>query len=284
MYSGATDYWLAWADVVDAVKGPVAGDTNFRLYFTGSAFAPRKTNLALATSAVNYPASSLEMGIPAPTVAPGLAVVGGAAANVTRTYFETFVSTAGTWDEEGPPGLPVTVTGRPDGSWNLTGLNAAPGGLYAIDRRRIYRTLTGSTGITNYQLVVELPIATTTYSDTIADSALGVICPSFTNGVSGSAWSPPPSDMHSLVNLPNDGRGVEEHPVLLGAKPAARLACHVSTGDEQHHRRAGRVRQFCGGVHQGLPRGLHRHAPGRDERRHRALPRALCVEARHCEF
>lgn len=203
MYSGATDYWLAWADVVDAVKGPIAGDTSFKLYYTGSTFGPRKTNLALAISGAAYPFDYLELGIPAPTVAPGLAVVGGAAANVTRTYVETFVSTSGVWDEEGPPGPPVTVTGRPDGSWNLTALNAAPAGKYAIDRRRVYRTLTGSTGLTNYQLVIELPIATTSYSDLIADSALGVICPSFQNGITGSAWSPPPTDMHSLTQMPN---------------------------------------------------------------------------------
>ena len=146
MYGGGNDYWLSWADIVDAVKGPIAGDTTFKLYYTGTTFGPRKTNLTLATTAgTAYPNDYLELGIPAPTVAPALVVVGGAAANVTRTYLETFVSTTVVWDEEGPPGPGITVTGRPDGSWNLTGLNAAPAGKYAIDRRRIYRTLTGST-------------------------------------------------------------------------------------------------------------------------------------------
>src|SRR4051812_30277750 len=35
MYSTSSDYWLAWADDVDAVRGPIAGDTSFKLYFTG---------------------------------------------------------------------------------------------------------------------------------------------------------------------------------------------------------------------------------------------------------
>mgnify|MGYP000151946272 FL=1 len=207
MYSGGIDYWLSWADIVDAVKGPIAGDTLFKLYYTcyqGSAFGPRKTNLALATTVgTDYPHDYLELGLPAPAAAGSLAVVGGAAANVTRTYVYTYVSTTGVWDEEGPPSAGVTVTGHPDGSWNLTGLSTGPVGKYAIDRIRIYRTLTGSTGITNYQLVAEQAVATGSYSDTVADANLGVICPSFTNGVAGSAWVAPPSDMHSLTQMPN---------------------------------------------------------------------------------
>src|SRR5690349_5498113 len=35
MYSTSTDYWLAWTDDVDVVRGPIAGDTSFKIYFTG---------------------------------------------------------------------------------------------------------------------------------------------------------------------------------------------------------------------------------------------------------
>ena len=35
MYSASTDYWLAWPDDVDVVKGPIAGDASFKLYYTG---------------------------------------------------------------------------------------------------------------------------------------------------------------------------------------------------------------------------------------------------------
>lgn len=66
---------------------------------------------------------------------------------------------------------------------------------YAITLRRLYRTLTGPSG-TTFNLVVELPIATTSYIDTIADADLGVELPSI-------GWELPPADGHSIINLPN---------------------------------------------------------------------------------
>src|SRR5665811_1003907 len=46
-------------------------------------------------------------------------------------------------------------------------------------------------------------MATTSTSDSVADANLGIICPSFINGIVGSSFDPPPSDMIGLIALPN---------------------------------------------------------------------------------
>jgi hypothetical protein len=203
------DVWLTWTEDVNAVPGAIANDTDYKVYYTGQA-TPRKTNYALATNTgttTECPFDYLELGVPAPTVAPGLAVVGGVGGNVTRSYVQTFVTS---WGEESKPGPAVTFTGKVDGSWNLTGLNTAPAGKYAITLSRVYRTLADSYGTVNFQLVVEQNVATTTYSDTLLDGALGDI-------IETVDYDTPPSDLTNLISLPNG--------VMCGISPSAKEVC-----------------------------------------------------------
>jgi hypothetical protein len=62
-------------------------------------------------------------------------------------------------------------------------------------RKRIYRIATGTAGA-EYQFVTEIAVATTTHSDTLADSALGEVLPS-------EDWEMPPTDMKCLVSGSN---------------------------------------------------------------------------------
>lgn len=217
--TSSNDKWLAWTDDVDVVKGPIAGDTSFKLYYTGdtttasnAAAGPRKTNLALTTaSGTDYPHDWLEMGVPAPGAAPTVVGTGGTSTNsITRVYLYTYVTgtdlQGGTWSEEGPPSPLGTGTGKEDATWVIAALSTGTTGKYAwgAATKRIYRTLTDSAGNTNYQLALNaVPIATTSTNDTVADAALGVICPTFTPGVVGSEWIAPPSDLRGLIALPN---------------------------------------------------------------------------------
>lgn len=219
MYDTSTDYWLSWSDDVDAVRGPVAGDTQFKLYFTGdtttatnSQAGPRKTNLLLAKSGgTDYPHDWLEMGVPAPGSAPTVIGTGGTSTNsVTRTYLYTYVTgtdlQGGTWAEESAPSPLGTGTGKEDATWVIAALSTGTTGKYAFGgaTKRIYRALTDNAGNTNYQLALDaVPIATTSTNDTVASANLGVICPSFQLGVVGSEWTPPPSDLKGLIALPN---------------------------------------------------------------------------------
>lgn len=64
---------------------------------------------------------------------------------------------------------------------------------YGVTLRRLYRSV-GDPAV--FLQVVELPIATTSYIDTIADANLGVELPS-------EDWELPPADGHSIISLPN---------------------------------------------------------------------------------
>lgn len=202
------DYWLLWAEDVNAVPGPIANDATNRVYYTGQS-TPRKTNYVLATNGgltTECPNDYLELGVPAPTAAPSLAVVGGAAPTSTRSYVYTFLTS---WGEESKPSPVVTVTGNTSGSWNLSSLQTTIAGKYSIAKQRIYRTLTDAFGNTNYQLVVEQSVATT-YSDTIADANLGAL-------ITTTNYDTPPSDLVGLVTMPNG--------VMAGFSPSGRQIC-----------------------------------------------------------
>jgi hypothetical protein len=215
MYSTSTDYWLAWTDDVDVVKGPIAGDTAFKIYYTGdtttatnSAAGPRKTNLALATTGgTDYPHDYLEMGVPAPGSPPLVIGTGGTATtSVTRVYLYTYVTNTASWAEEGPPSALGTGTGKSDAGWVISGLSTGTTGKYAFSGgiKRIYRALTDSAGNTNYQLALDnVPMATTSTGDAVADGNLGVICPTFAVGVLNSEWVAPPADLSGIIALPN---------------------------------------------------------------------------------
>lgn len=107
----------------------------------------------------------------------------------SRSYVYTYVSAYG---EEGPPSAPsVLVDARVGQSVTVSGMSVAPGGNYNITLKRIYRTVTGSAGLAEFQFVAEIPVATTSYADNVASSALGEILPSET-------WTPPPAGLKGM--------------------------------------------------------------------------------------
>ena len=85
------------------------------------------------------------------------------------------------------PGQSVDITGL--------GLNAGDGTARNITLQRIYRTLTGTSGAA-FQFVAELPIATTTYNDSIAGDDLVEVLPS-------TDWYPPPAGLRGLRLMAN---------------------------------------------------------------------------------
>lgn len=116
MTDGLVDYWLTWTRDVDAVKGPIAGDTTYRTYFTGDG-EPRVTNLALASGGAPYPQSFYVLGVYPPETVPSLTHAGGAGAAVSRAFVYTFVTQ---WGEESQPSPPTAVVaGKVDGTWTI---------------------------------------------------------------------------------------------------------------------------------------------------------------------
>lgn len=115
----------------------------------------------------------------------------------TRAYVYTWVTAYG---EEGPPSPPTVVTGLISDKWNIT-LTAPTSGDTTqrnLDKVRIYRTITSSQGVATYFLVTELPLATTSYIDTLADTVV-----SGNNELQSTTWTAPPDDLQGMVAMPN---------------------------------------------------------------------------------
>lgn len=197
-------YWFHFNELVDIVSGPIPSDTTDRTYFTydpSEGIQPKVTYSPIAQTGggSEYPINSYNLGVPipaaAPTATPGTGGGCDAADQVSRSYVYTYVSEIG---EEGPPSAPSSVIDVcPGQEVDLSSMSVAPGGAYNIQTKRIYRTL-GTTG--RYYFVDEIPVANTTYNDTVADTSL-------VDEIESTTWIEPPSDMHSLKMMAN-GIGV----------------------------------------------------------------------------
>jgi hypothetical protein len=125
---------------------------------------------------------------------------------ITVAGVTTVTGVNGTWQltavDETAKTMTFTVTSPPTGTYNNavdtgdTWSRRAPFNTSGMVKR-IYRTNTGSEA-TEYQFVAEIPVANTTYTDTVADIALGETLPS-------EEWDMPPTDLHSIVVLPGGG-------------------------------------------------------------------------------
>jgi hypothetical protein len=267
-------YWLSWNRDVNVKKGPIAGDTLQRTYYTGDG-EPRMTTLADAISGGgnDYPKNFFVLGVTKPTTAPTVGHTAGAAANETRAYVYTNVTQYG---EESAPSPAGEHTAPSDAtSWDLSAMETAPlnaftvtgaswsGGVatltvastrglrvkeeisvagmnpsgyntslaaitamtattvsYAVAVnpgafvsggtlsriaphnttgmvKRIYRTVT-SVNAVDYFFVAEIPVAQTTYTDTLSNSIV-----SGQGTLKTLGWDMPPADMHSLTAMAN---------------------------------------------------------------------------------
>ncbi|MGH8908860.1 MAG: hypothetical protein ACRD0K_20795 [Egibacteraceae bacterium] len=115
------------------MRGPIAGDTSQRIYYTGDG-EPRVTNLTLGTlgGADNYPAFFYVLGIPQPATEPTVTPDdSGVGATTSRVYAYTFLSRStlpngNSLDEEGAPGPVTLVSGKVDDVWAVSDLELAP--------------------------------------------------------------------------------------------------------------------------------------------------------------
>lgn len=120
----ATDNWLVWAQDVDVQLSPLSNDERGVFYFTSDEFEPRVSSYDLAISGARYPNAWYALGVPSPTAAMTVTPTGGVAADEERSYAYTFVTSWG--EESGPSPASAVTTGKPDGSWALAGMQAAP--------------------------------------------------------------------------------------------------------------------------------------------------------------
>jgi hypothetical protein len=187
-------YWLEFLEKdVDVIHSPTANDSFERYYWAGQGIAPQYNTLARIAAG----SAPFILGVPAPTVAPGVTHTGGSSTTVSRAYVYTWVTAYG---EEGPPSPPTVYSTHITATWNIT--LTAPTGADTTDRNltkvRIYRTITSSAGVATYFLVTEQDITDTTYSDTQLDSAI-----SGNGQLESTTWTAPPTDMKGMVSMAN---------------------------------------------------------------------------------
>lgn len=188
-------YWLNWLTDVDLALSPVIGDIYNRFYWTGDGY-PKKISQALGANdtEADLPQASFHMGVVAPATAPDTVDdAAGGGSPETRVYVYTYVTAFG---EEGQPS-PASVALDVEANETVTvdNFEADPDASYNIVFRRIYRSLSG-TSAAAYQFVTEIPLATTSYDDSLTGSQLGEILPSLT-------WAEPPATMKGLALMGN---------------------------------------------------------------------------------
>lgn len=196
-----TQWWFTFNQDVDVAHAGYPGDIEERTYFTGPwPAAPgglKKTRLGLGNSGTGpYPSFYLDGSVPAPTSTPTVVASGGTATVTpeSRVYTETFVTS---WDEESEPGpASARVLVNQGGTVALSGLTAAPAGSNTVDRRRIYRSSYTGTDASDAQLVVELPITQTSYSDTKLQIDLA-------DTLATRGWDAAPAGLAGLISHPS---------------------------------------------------------------------------------
>jgi len=112
-------HWMSFAQDVDIVKAPLFGKAKF--CWTGDG-EPRIADMTALGAGTAY-----TLGTPKPVTAPSVTPTGGVAANTERWYTYTFIAK---WDDVELEGAkaPLTgpVTGKPDGTWAITNMDATP--------------------------------------------------------------------------------------------------------------------------------------------------------------
>lgn len=109
--------WLAWSRDVDIVRAPLPPAVEPRFYWSGDG-EPRYAKFS------NLPSTLFALGVPRPKAAPGVSVSGGSGLDVTRVYVYTFYSALN--EESGDSPASALVTGKVDGTWAITGMDAFP--------------------------------------------------------------------------------------------------------------------------------------------------------------
>ena len=202
-YTDSPERWLQFDEDVDVVPGPIAGDTNNTVYWTGQAF-PRMGRSATLINSAPYPDGFYRLGIPAPTAAPTVAVAAPTTINAT-------ITTTGT------SGILTVTTASNHGS--------------AIGK---YVTLAGfstTTGITAEEIngtfkIVTVPSATTLTIETNGIATSAATSSSVTDGASFNG----PSD----AELDYDTSYVYTYVSAYGEEgPPSAASTVVTTDDNQ---------------------------------------------------
>lgn len=188
------NYWFEWLADTNIVRSPIAGDVEERVIWSDGVKPKKSNNMLALTGGTSYPVAAYDLGVPRPTTAlTALTSGSGSGVPETRVYTTTFVTA---WGEESQPADPSNGVDVMYGqSVTLSGFATVPAGNHNISKRRIYRSVSG-TSSADYLFVAEIPAAQTSYSDAVLAEDLGEVLPS-------TSWATPPDTLSGLVSMPN---------------------------------------------------------------------------------
>lgn len=185
-------YWFSWTGIVHAVRAMVADDTTERTYYSGDGF-PKWTDNTIALAGGTYPAAWRKLGVPAPVSAPTVAAAGGSSTETeVRYYVYTYVTDKG--EESAPGPVSAALTAPTDATVTISAILGPPSGAFVINRVRIYRTQTGTSGTAEFFFLRE--IAAGVASTTDDGRTLGEVLETVT-------WLEPPQDLSYLTAMWN---------------------------------------------------------------------------------
>lgn len=192
-----TQYWLSWATLVHAARGPLGSDTSERTYYTGDG-VPKVTDNLTGLVSPPYPSAARLLGVPHPPDPMSLAVgAAGTGDDRFQFYVDTFITDRG---EESKPGTPVSIEVPPGSTIDITNLEPAPAGNYGITLRRIYRLIAGETGA-EYFRIIEQDATLTNATDAALPASAIRLKTNGPDGEEGRAWDMPPADGKHLTPL-----------------------------------------------------------------------------------
>ncbi len=188
--------WLEFENLNTVALKPALVDDQFsRYYWSSPGQAPMYNSLARIQAGTN----ALKLGVPRPA-APTVTSSGGSTTVQARSYTYTWVTEFG---EEGPPASPANIdTGFTDSTYTVSLTLPASTDTDGTDRlianTNIYRSVTGADGTTTFFFVAQIPVASSSYTDT-ADDATIVL----NSELQSTNWTAPPDDLEGWVSMPN---------------------------------------------------------------------------------
>lgn len=177
LYQYYTGAWYSFDDDTDIVTATKSA-TDEVIMYTDGINEPRFTTTALIGVGTGISAYRT-VGITAPTAAPTAALNGAVDANPvydTRSYVYTWVDSVSGAESAPSPASNIVTVDVVGQTIDLTVSTTAPvDGTYNIDKKRIYRTVTG-TATTDLQFVAEINLAAANpYNDAADSLTLGEI-------------------------------------------------------------------------------------------------------------
>jgi hypothetical protein len=187
--------WLEFSDpYTDIVRGPLVNDSFKRWYFC----SPSTGLMVNSLARLQVGSAAYKAGVPAPANNVGIAIAGGSGQFSTRAYTYTWINI---WGEESGPSPAVTAAGFDNATWTISGINDPTtefANYVPYQKKQLYRSVTGATGVTTYFRVATIASGTTTFADSATDAAIvGHLQFDNANGVI------PPADIQGIVAMPN---------------------------------------------------------------------------------